>query len=65
MPASASNTIPMGRFTRLKKGAPTWMALPVKPSLKSGNRIPQMTANAMPNSIRLLNKNAASRERND
>jgi len=31
----------------------------------TGNTVPQKTANAMPTSTRLLNRNAASREKND
>ena len=65
MPVRANSAIPMGRFTRLKNGGPTVIACPVRPSVINGNRVPHMIAKAAPRKIRLLNRKAASRERND
>ncbi len=55
----------MGKFTFWKKGGPTLTFWPVTPSLTSGNTVPQITENAAPRRMRLLKRNAASRDRND
>ena len=65
IPANARSTSPIGKLTFSKKGGPTLIFSPVTPSATSGKIVPQKTAKAKPSSIRLLNRKADSRERND
>ena len=65
IPANARSTSPIGKLTFSKKGGPTLTCSPVTPSATSGKIVPQKTAKAAPRRIRLLNRKADSRERND
>ena len=65
MPIRKSSAMPSGAFTRLKNGGPTVIFTPRTHSEMTGNTVPQNTAKAMPTRTRLLNRNAASREKND
>ena len=62
-PVSSSRNIPMGMFTRLKKGVPTLIFSPVTASEITGNNVPHSTAKQLASRIRLLNMKADSRER--
>ena len=55
----------MGMFTLLKNGGPTLIFSPRKPSESNGSKVPHNTAKAAPRSMRLLNRNADSRDKND
>src|SRR5208283_412151 len=54
-----------GPLTLLKNGGPTVILTPRTASDSTGKIVPQKTANAIPTSMRLLNRNAASRDRYD
>src|SRR5262249_7149442 len=60
MRASAS-----GALTLLKNGGPTVILTPRTASDKTGNSVPQNTAKAIPTRTKLLNRNAASRDKYD
>ncbi len=66
-PTPIRNTRPSasGPLTRLKNGGPTVIFTPRTASESTGKIVPQKTANAIPTRNRLLNRNAASRDRYD
>ena len=64
-PIRKSSARPSGALTRLKNGGPTVIFTPRTHSEITGKTVPQKTAKAMPTRIRLLKRNADSRERND
>src|SRR5215468_1270128 len=61
-PIRKSSAKPSGALTRLKNGGPTVIFTPRTHSEMTGNTVPQNTANAMPTRMRLLNRNADSRD---
>ena len=61
IPVSASSKSPSGMLTVLKNGGPTVILWPVTHSDSTGKSVPHSTAKAMPQSTRLLYRNAASR----
>ena len=65
IPMSARSAIPKGTLIRLKKGGPTVICSPKKPSEIRGSRVPHATAKVAATRIRLLKRKADSRERND
>src|SRR6185437_9937035 len=54
-----------GAFTVSKNGGPTVILTPRTASDRTGKSVPQKTAKAMPINTKLLNRNAASRDRYD
>src|SRR5438445_4454626 len=64
-PVKNSRNRPSGALTRLKNGGPTVIFTPRTHSEITGNTVPQKIVKQMPSRIRLLNRNAASREKND
>ena len=54
-----------GEITWLKNGGPTVIFTPRTHSVTTGNTVPQKIAKQMASRIRLLKRNAASREKND
>src|SRR6185503_14722024 len=64
-PTRNSRQRPSGAFTLLKNGGPTVIFTPLTHSEITGKIVPQKIVKQMPRRIRLLKRNAASREKND
>src|SRR3990167_465558 len=64
-PVSTRRMRKSGMVTRLKNCGPTLIRVPFTISYIVGKQVPNRIANARPSRITLLNRNTASRDRND